>query len=417
MTYNWKISNPINNYNVALNIAPYKVITDQYRSVTGEMIPVFFWVLPEDYDKGVKRLPEFLDHLRFHEELLGPYPFRNEKYGIAETPHLGMEHQTIIAYGAKFDNGAMTNGIDWGFDALHHHELSHEWWGNLVTNADWKDMWIHEGFGTYMQALYLERTQGRAAYQRFIAGLQVFWNAYPVAPRASTRASEIVKAPIYTKGATILHTLRYFIGSDNLFKALRRMAYYDPAMEKITDGRQTRFVTTDDFRRICEQISGKNLQWFFDVYLHQPLLPILINKREGGRLVLKWETPDELPFPMPVDVKIGDQIRRIEIPSEGVTVEVGDLNFEIDPDHWVLHGQPYPTAIELTPKELLPYVGKYKSARGSLAIVFLRKDYLMLQTRFQPDVRLYPESNRGFSLERAATHRSSFRSGLSALRD
>ena len=98
----------------------------------------------------------------FFEKLLGPYPFQQDKYGAVQTPHLGMEHQTIIAYGANFNNASMT-GRDWGFDALHQHELAHEWWGNLVTNSDWRDMWIHEGFGSYMQALYVEYLQGEKA--------------------------------------------------------------------------------------------------------------------------------------------------------------------------------------------------------------------------------------------------------------
>ena len=161
-TYHWFVSNPINSYNVALNIAPYKLIDTTYTSIAGDEFPVMFWVLPQDYEKGLKFFPEILEHIKFFENLLGPYPFRADKYGVVQTPHLGMEHQTIIAYGAKFNNSAMT-GKNWGFDALHHHEFSHEWWGNLVTCSDWNDMWLHEGFGTYMQALYVEKLSGPPA--------------------------------------------------------------------------------------------------------------------------------------------------------------------------------------------------------------------------------------------------------------
>ena len=171
-TYHWFVSTPISAYNVALNIAPYEVIEERYRSVTGETFPVIFWVLPENVDDGRALMPEILEHLRWFEKTVGPYPFRADKYGVVQTPHLGMEHQSIIAYGANFDNGSMTGGVDWGFDALHHHELSHEWWGNLVTNADWKDMWIHEGFGSYMQALWLEDTQGIERYHEYMASIR-----------------------------------------------------------------------------------------------------------------------------------------------------------------------------------------------------------------------------------------------------
>ena len=190
-TFQWYISTPINTYNVALNIAPYRVIEETYQSVAGDRFPVAFYVLPEDYDKGLKLFEEIKDHIRFYEKYLGPYPFRKDKYGVAQTPHLGMEHQTIIAYGANFNNGSMTGGKDWGFDALHHHEFGHEWWGNLVTNSDWRDMWIHEGFCSYMQALYMEDREGSEGYHRYMNNMRRFWNNLAVAPLESMSANAI----------------------------------------------------------------------------------------------------------------------------------------------------------------------------------------------------------------------------------
>ena len=114
-TYHWRVSTPINAYNVALNIAPYETIEGELTSVAGETFAVTFWVLPEDVERGRVLFEEILAHLRFYEETVGPYPFRADKYGVAQTPHLGMEHQTIIAYGGKFNNAAMTGGVDWGW--------------------------------------------------------------------------------------------------------------------------------------------------------------------------------------------------------------------------------------------------------------------------------------------------------------
>ena len=334
-TYYWFVSTPINNYTVALNIAPYKLIEQQYKSTSGDVFPFKFWVLPEDYEKGQEIFPEFIEHMRFFEETLGPYPFRADKYGVAQTPHLGMEHQTIIAYGANFNNAAMT-GKDWGFDALHHHELAHEWWGNLVTNADWKDMWIHEGFGTYMQALYMEHLKGMDAYHEYIAGQRMFRNNNEIAPEKSVPNSVIYRAPIYSKGATVLHTLRYLIGDDNLKTALRRMLYPTPEMEKVTDGSHTRFVSTNDFKEVSENLSGQQLDWFFNLYTHQPALPRLKADLKDNTLVLKWITPDNMPFPMPVDIKIGEELKRIEIPAEGTKIKVKNQKILIDPHKWVL---------------------------------------------------------------------------------
>lgn len=371
-TYHWFVSTPINAYNVALNIAPYKLIEQSYTSVTGEQFPAQFYVLPESYAKGKAFFPEILQHLRYFEETLGPYPFRADKYGVAQTPHLGMEHQSIIAYGANFDNSAMTRK-DWGFDALHHHELSHEWWGNMVTNQDWRDMWLHEGFGTYMQALYVEKIQGPEMYDSLMAAIRNFSNVYAVAPRASKTGSEIYKAPIYVKGAWVLHSLRYLIGDEAFFKALRRMAYPDPAMEKVTDGRQCRFATTDDFLQIAQQVSGKKLDWFFEVYLRQPKLPELITDIQGNQLMLAWKTPDELPFPMSIDIQIGDEVQRVEIPESGTIVEMKPgVNLQIDPRRRILFNW---EALES---------GKYYTTNGN---------YEKARTSFEIMLRINPENN------------------------
>jgi aminopeptidase N len=338
-TYHWFVSTPINNYNVALNIAPYETLETSLKSVAGETFPVIFWVLPEHVAEGRRFLPEILDQLRFYERTLGPYPFRADKYGVAETPFLGMEHQTIIAYGAGFDRGAMTGGVDWGFDALHQHELSHEWWGNLVTNADFKDLWLHEGFGTYMQPLYLETLQGRRAYHAYLnsmlGGLE---NRMAVAPRESKTADQIYATrDIYTKGAWVLHTLRYLIGDEAFRTALRRMAYPRPELEAITDGRQTRFASTEDFLQIAEDVSGMELDWFFEVYLRRPELPELLVTRTRDGLALRWNVPGALPFPMPVPVTIGKRVRRVEMPNGSATLQLDSgADVVVDPDNWVL---------------------------------------------------------------------------------
>ena len=336
-TFHWSVSTPINIYNIALNIAPYRTLETTRKAINGDEHPVVFYVLPEDYEKGEALFPEILQHLDFFEKYLGPYPFRADKYGVAQTPHLGMEHQTIIAYGANFNNGSMTGGKDWGFDALHHHELAHEWWGNLVTNYDWRDMWLHEGFGTYMQALYLEELRGPEGYHEYMNWMRSFSNKLAVAPTAHRSAAEIYRAPIYSKGAWILHTLRFVIGEEAFFKALRRMAYPDPEMERITDGRQARFATTADFQTICEESSGKNLDWFFELYLRQPELPVLHSAIEGKTMRLYWETPDDLPFPMPVPVELGGRVQNVEIPETGVTIALDeDRQAVLDPQRWVL---------------------------------------------------------------------------------
>ena len=343
-TFNWLMTVPMNNYSVALNIAPYRTIEGQFKSVTGETVPVTFWVLPEDYEKGKQLFPQIAEHLAFFEKYLGPFPFRADKVGVAQTPHLGMEHSTVTAYGANFRNNA------YGFDGLLFHELGHDWWANLVTASDWRDFWLHEGFQSYMDALYAGALKGEDGYRQYIAGMRSnLRNRQPVAPRESRTTTQVyLAAPdyvssdgdIYGKGALVLHTLRYLIGDEAFFKALRRMAYPDPKMETVKDGGQFRFATTDDFRRIAEEASGVKLGWFFDVYLRQPALPRLVTEARGGSLALRWEVPGGLPFPMPVEVQAGGQTRRVEVGPSGATVPLAAGPApSVDPKGWILKAE------------------------------------------------------------------------------
>jgi len=343
-TWNWHVSTPINNYGIALNIAPYATIEGELQSVAGETFPVTYWVLPENRAKGEALFEEILADLRFFEDVFGPYPFRIDKYGVAETPHLGMEHQSITAYG----NGYQGNpwGKQQGFDFLLHHEMAHEWWANLVTARNWNDFWIHEGFGTYAQALYVERLHGLAEYHVEMAQhRRNILNRGAVAPRGSRATEEMYFSEegsdspggdIYDKGSWILHTLRYLLGDETFFRVLRRMAYPDPALEKITDGGQCRFATTDELLAIAEEHSGRELDWFFELYLRQPALPELEHDVKGGELRLSWKTPQDLPFPMPVEVLVGGERTRVEMPEGWAAVEVGRATWELDPDDWVL---------------------------------------------------------------------------------
>lgn len=340
-TYNWFISQPISNYCVALNVAPYKLVEDSVKSITGETIPIKFYVLPQDESKAQSLIDLAKKYNAFFEEYLGPYPFRADKIGIAETPHLGMEHQSITAYGNEFKYNA--DGEDW----LLFHEFGHEWWANLVTAPDWNDFWIHEGFQSFMDTFYLEKTKGKDAYFTAMkARVKNLRNVKPVAPREAQTTTQIYMLPpeytksdgdIYGKGALVLNSLRYYVGDEAFFKTIRRVAYPDRKMEKVTDGRQFHFMTTDGILKIAEKQSGKKLGWFFEVYLRQPKLPKLNAEVKGDQLNLSWETPNNLPFAMPIDVKIGGEIKRVEMKNGKGSVALGqDGKYEIDPNGWVL---------------------------------------------------------------------------------
>ncbi len=341
-TYNWFISQPISNYNIALNVAPYRLIEDEMTSVGGDKIPIKFYVLPEHYENGLDLVKKTKDYVRFFEEYLGPFPFRADKLGIAETPHLGMEHQSIIAYGNEFKYDKD------GVDTLMFHELGHEWWANLVTAPDWNDFWIHEGFQSFMDALYKDRLRGsRAGFIKSLPDrIKATKNVKPVAPRESRTTTEMYLLPpdyvksdgdIYGKGALVLNTLRSLVGDAAFFRSLRKMCYADARAERITNGKQVNFRTTDDFLRIVEKESGMDLDWFFELYLRQPALPKLKVETLPNQLVLRWETPNNLTFPMPVEVRIAGETKRIEMKNNTGNVALPqDAKFEIDPNGWLL---------------------------------------------------------------------------------
>ena len=331
-TFHWKVRSPISNYCIALNIAPYTLLEDKFHCVDGTVMPIQFFVLPEHAERAKKVMPQFLDHVHVFEEILGPYPFRHEKYGIAETPHLGMEHQTIIAYG----NGFQDEKYDW----LHNHELAHEWWGNLVTCRDWKDMWIHEGFGTYMQPLYRERRFGKEAYREEMRK-QSTMNRSPVAPRESKNSFEIYfggggSNDIYFKGSWVLHTLRWQLGDEKFFLSLRKFCYPTEAALKATDGSQVRLVDTDDYVKLVSEIAGSDMGWFFEVYVRQPRLPRLGSEVVDGVLKLIWEVPSGLDFGVAVPVVVGGKEVRVEMKGGRGEVKVGSQAYEVDPEERVL---------------------------------------------------------------------------------
>ena len=335
-TFHWRSTSPIANYNIALNVAPYVKLEDTFRCVDGTEMNVSFFVLPSSVRKARRCMPAFLDHIAVFERLLGPYPFRHEKYGVAETPHLGMEHQTIIAYG----NGFKDEQYDW----LHNHELAHEWWGNLVTCRDWKDMWLHEGFATYMQPLYREARFGRKAYEAEIHRHGTM-NRAPIAPREVRNSKQIYFGggggnDIYYKGSLVLHSLRYLLGDERFLQVLRRFAYPDEAARQRTDGGQVRFVDTDDFIALVNEVAGEDTSWFFEVYVRRAGLPRIEYWIEDGTLHLEWQTPGDLPFPMSVPISVSGGEVRVEVVDNKGEIRLGDAEYKIDPNRRLLMAPP-----------------------------------------------------------------------------
>ncbi|HWU14874.1 MAG TPA: M1 family metallopeptidase, partial [Caulobacter sp.] len=340
-TFHWRQKQP-DTYAIAVNVGPYLKLEDTYKSRFGDSFPIEYWYLKSDDPAKARALfAEFPTTLDFFEQMIGPYPFRSEKLGVVETPHLGMEHQTMNAYGNEYKKDV------YGYDWLFQHELSHEWFGNQVTNVDWDDMWIHEGLGSYMQPLFSQWLHGDMEYMTRLNAQRVgSKNQFPIVADKVMTEDQVYKPEggpandIYAKGSNVMHTLRATIGDAAFFKAVRILVYGRP--DPKPGNFAPRYATTKDFIRIVNDVTGKDYQWFFDAYFYQAKLPELRTTRDGDDLVLSWKTPSGKAFPMPVEVKVGDKIVTAPMSDNTGRIKVGDAApVIVDPASKILRRQPY----------------------------------------------------------------------------
>jgi aminopeptidase N len=339
-TYHWRAKQP-NSYAIALNIGPYELLQGDYTSRYGNTIPLRFWYLKGNKAKAEGLFAEFAPMLDFFEEKIGPYPFVDEKMGVVETPHLGMEHQTINAYGNEYKKA------DSGYDWLLQHEFAHEWFGNQLTNVDWDDLWLHEGFGSYMQPLYLQWLRGDMEYMAALMKMRAaLVNEHPVVSGHSMTEHDVSKKErgpgndAYYKGALMLHTLRGLIGDEAFFRATRELVYGTATPRP--GNFKPRYASTSDFIDIVYRVTGKDYRWFFDGYLRSPSLPELLATRDAGGLALRWKSAGDKPFPLPVQVRVGDKV--VDVAMTGgrghVDMPTG-ASYTLDPHSRVLRELPH----------------------------------------------------------------------------
>ncbi|MEO9215020.1 MAG: M1 family metallopeptidase [Rhodanobacter sp.] len=344
-TYHWRIKHP-DTYAISINVGPFEELKADYKSRYGNTIPMQFWYLRGHEAQAKALFAGFPQMLDFFEQEIGPYPFGDEKMGIVETPYLGMEHQTLNAYG----NGYKQDG--YGFDRLLQHEFAHEWFGNQVTNADWDDMWLHESFGTYMQPLYSQYLNGDMDYFSWLHDLRLMLrNHHPIVSGSSKTEEQVYDEKagpgqdIYNKGALMLHTLRELIGDKDFFDSIRLLVYGRP--DPKPGNFSPRYATTDDYVAIVDKVTGRDLRWFFDVYLHDAALPRLDLQRDGDTLKLHWVTEHGKPFPLPVEVQVGETMHTLPMShGEGqLQVPAGSLLI-VDPRSKVLRELPHVEAFQ-----------------------------------------------------------------------
>lgn len=298
--YDWFVANPINNYNVTLNIARYEHFSDIYINPQGDTLDLDYYVLPYNLDKAKKHFQQVKPMMACFEEYMGPYPFYEDGYKLIETPYLGMEHQSAIAYGNNYKTGY--NGTDYSrigltFDYIIIHETGHEWWGNHVSMKDIADMWIHEGFCTYSEAIYVEcMFDYKTALDYVNAKKPGIDNTEPII--GPYHVNQRGAGDMYNKGMLMLNTLRHVVNNDKLWWDIIRSIQKEFGM-KTTD--------TDEIVAYINRRTGQDFTYFFDQYLRYPNIPEfeyqIAKKKKQLTLRYRWRA-DVKDFHMPIKVLV-----------------------------------------------------------------------------------------------------------------
>jgi len=291
--WDWHIQYPINNYNVSLNIGNYTHFADRLGD-----LPLDFYVLPGSLEKAKVQFAQAKPMIEAFERFFGEYPFKKDGYKLIEAPYSGMEHQSAVTYGNHFANGYLEKdwtgvGISTKFDFIIIHESGHEWFGNAISAADISDMWIHEGWTTYLEDLYVEHMFGREDALKYINGYKSkVRNREPIITQRGIHRSP--SQDMYFKGALFLHTLRSVVDDDERWWKLLRDLFQQFKYQNIM---------TEDLVQFFNGRLGRNLTPIFDQYLRRAALPTLelaFNEKEGT-LAYRWDAA-ERSFSMPIKV-------------------------------------------------------------------------------------------------------------------
>ena len=338
-TYYWQERYPIASYLISLAISEYAHWEDQYTSLDSSCsMPVSYWTYPEAKQGARTVLSLTPEMIRFFASKYGEFPFITEKYGQAQFPWGGgMEHQTCTSLGS-FN------------EMLTCHELAHQWWGDMVTCASWHNIWLNEGFARYSEALWKEHREGPTGLQNYMQMLNrpQYWQYSTVYIQDTTSVSSIFNRIVYDKGAWALHMLRGMLGDDTFWAILREYRARH-AMQS---------VVTEDFQTVCEEVAGRDLDFFFNQWIYgygQPCYQVGWQRSQSAgsqweaRITIKQIQTTPTYFTMPLEILIqtesGDTIVTVDHHKRSqvftIALDNKPLDLVLDPDSWVLHNVEY----------------------------------------------------------------------------
>ncbi len=330
-TWTYSVTNPINSYDVSMYLGQYVILKDSFEGRNGKLKTEYIVL---DYNKNkVDSLlkPDTRNMLKSFEYWFGPYPFYEDGFRLVESNFLGMEHQSAVAYGNKFRKGYMGadrsgTGIGMLWDFIIIHESGHEWFGNNITTKDIADMWVHEGFTTYSEVLFIESMWGKDSASKYVRGLRKsIMNNVPIIGNYDVNSEG--SGDMYDKGANMIHTIRQVINNDSLFHEILLGLNRDFAKKT---------VTTKEIEDYISKKSEMDLKPIFDQYLRTTKIPKLEYKIKKKHFSYKWINcnPD---FYMPVKVKInGNEVWLRPVAKEQVITQKEKIKtVEIDPNFYV----------------------------------------------------------------------------------
>jgi len=327
-SYTWQVKSPINNYTIIPYIGHYVNWSDTLQGEKGKL-DLNYWVLDYDLEKAKKQFEQVKPMLRAFEYWFGPYPFYEDGYQLIEAPHLGMEHQSAVAYGNHFSNGYLGNdlsGTGWGlkWDYIIIHESGHEWFGNNITTKDIADMWVHEGFTDYSEALYTEYYYGKQAANEYVQGLRRnIANDKPIiGPYGVNHEGS---GDMYYKGANLLHTIRQVINDDEKFRQILR---------GLNENFYHQTVTSKQVEDYFIQKSGKDLNKIFEQYLRSTQIPTLRLKADDDKIKFQW-TNCIAGFNMPVKLTNGQWIHPTTIEQKTKLDGSNLSNVDVDKNFYI----------------------------------------------------------------------------------
>ncbi|MDB4164271.1 M1 family metallopeptidase [Flavobacteriaceae bacterium] len=300
-TFHWEVVNPINNYGVNINIGDYVNFSEIYEGEKGDL-DMDYYVLSYNLEKAKVHFVDAIKTMQAFEYWFGPYPFYEDSFKLVEAPYLGMEHQSSVTYGNKYRKGYLgrdLSGTGWGlkFDYIIIHETGHEWFANNITYKDIADMWVHEGFTTYSENLFVDYHFGKKASSEYVIGTRRgIGNKKPIIGPYNVNKGG--SGDMYSKGANLLHTLRQVAGNDkvwrNVLRGLNKDFYH-------------KTVTTYEIENYISEKMKINLKPFFNQYLRDIRIPVLEHNLIDGKMSFRWNNVIE-GFKMPIDLIVTDHI-------------------------------------------------------------------------------------------------------------